>query len=398
MSSASMPVLSAAARDRNAGRDELSLEQHAQIAKLSVLEVSKRATTGAFTYAIYWIIAAQGGGFFERHRTFVLCHFAALFALGTARRWMHPRLAAWLERDFSTTYRWFSALVVLHGFYWGMLAAICMNWSQTEVIRVYIAPVTAAFVIGGTLVMATDAFLAAAFPLAMSAPIVAGFLLNFSASNLVWAVACIGMALYSWAMGRIFSRDFKAAQRARFLLENRARALEAASLTDALTRIPNRLFLNDRLAQTWAEARRVQQPVAVALIDLDHFKAINDGHGHLVGDRCLQEVATALRAELQRPSDVVARFGGEEFMVLMPNTDAAGALAVAHRLRERVEAISIPHGGGRVPVTCSIGVSATIPTSADGMHLLVQAADHALYRAKDAGRNCVVCADPSAQP
>jgi diguanylate cyclase (GGDEF)-like protein len=76
-------------------------------------------------------------------------------------------------------------------------------------------------------------------------------------------------------------------------------------------------------------------------------------------------------------------------MVLMPNTDAAGAFAVAQRLRERVETISIPHEGRRVPVTCSIGVSAAVPASADGMHPLVQAADHALYRAKDAGRNRV---------
>ena len=225
-----MPVLSAAASDRGAGRDELSLEQHAQIAKLSVLEVSKRAKTGAFTYAIYWIIVAQGGGFFERHRAFALCHFAALFAIGSMRRWLHPRLGAWLDRDFAGTYRLFSALVVLQGFYWGMLAAVCMNWSQTEVIRAYIAPVTAAFVIGGTLVMATDAFLAAAFPLAMSAPIVAGFLLNFSAANLVWAVACIGMALYSWAMGRLFSRDFKAAQRARLQVRGLDERIEQGQL------------------------------------------------------------------------------------------------------------------------------------------------------------------------
>ena len=130
------------------------------------------------------------------------------------------------------------------------------------------------------------------------------------------------------------------------------------------------------------------------MIDIDHFKRVNDTHGHPFGDACLQAVAQALQAALQRPGDLVARYGGEEFAVMLPGIDRAGAATVAARLHAAVSAIRIEHDGQAVPLTCSIGchsiTSATTSTAAQ----VISQADKALYEAKRRGRDCVVASGP----
>lgn len=123
------------------------------------------------------------------------------------------------------------------------------------------------------------------------------------------------------------------------------------------------------------------------MIDIDHFKVINDDHGHPFGDVCLQAVASALQDALRRPGDVVARYGGEEFAVLLPCIDHAGAEAVAQRLRAAVAALALTHQGRRVPLTCSIGVHSVAACTAAQV---ISGADQALYAAKRQGRNRVV--------
>ncbi len=130
---------------------------------------------------------------------------------------------------------------------------------------------------------------------------------------------------------------------------------------------------------------REHTPLAVVTFDLDHFKRVNDEHGHEVGDRVLQWVAKTLAHET-RGADVTARVGGEEFVVLLPGTGATGAVELAERVRASVE-----RGGGPVPITISAGVASQTPRGPD--HGLVEAADRALYRAKGDGRNAVRLAD-----
>jgi diguanylate cyclase (GGDEF)-like protein len=129
------------------------------------------------------------------------------------------------------------------------------------------------------------------------------------------------------------------------------------------------------------------------VLDLDHFKRVNDGHGHPFGDRCLIATATALQATLHRAVDLVARYGGEEFVVLLPDTSAVAAAEIAERLRVAVQSIDLRHDGQQVPITCSIGVATLSPcTLPDRPTASVDLADRALYDAKAAGRNRVVIA------
>jgi diguanylate cyclase (GGDEF)-like protein len=171
------------------------------------------------------------------------------------------------------------------------------------------------------------------------------------------------------------------------LRQTNAKLTVLASL-DGLTGIGNRRSFDERLAQEWSRAVRLRNPLALAMIDLDHFKQFNDLYGHLAGDRCLQTVADTLRRQVQRPEDFVARFGGEEFALLLPHTSAEAARLVVERIRHAVEALGIDHLGNPFQrVTVSIGYSAVVPSHGDGQSSLIQLADAALYQAKSSGRN-----------
>ena len=166
--------------------------------------------------------------------------------------------------------------------------------------------------------------------------------------------------------------------------------LTVLAALDGLTGIANRRSFDERLAQEWNRAARHHKPVALAMIDLDNFKQFNDLYGHLAGDRCLCAVADALSRQVQRPEDLVARFGGEEFALLLPHTSAEGAHKVVERLRAAIHELAIDHIGnswGRV--TVSVGYSAITPAAGDGQSRLIQLADAALYQAKSGGRNRV---------
>jgi diguanylate cyclase (GGDEF)-like protein len=126
------------------------------------------------------------------------------------------------------------------------------------------------------------------------------------------------------------------------------------------------------------------------MIDVDHFKHYNDRYGHLAGDRCLREVTGAIASVVQRPTDFVGRYGGEEFVVVLPDTDLAGAWHIGEKIRHAVELEQIPHEGNphRV-VTVSIGCATAEPLETTQSVQLLESADAAMYQAKDAGRNCV---------
>lgn len=169
--------------------------------------------------------------------------------------------------------------------------------------------------------------------------------------------------------------------------------LERETATDPLTGIFNRRYLERRMDQEVARARRDALPLGILVVDVDHFKAINDRYGHPAGDRVLVEVARAI-GETVRSSDVAARYGGEEFVIIAPGAAPQTAAGLGERLRARIEANEIvatpgdAHAAERIRVTASIGVAVLEPRHEDARSLLAEA-DQALYRAKGLGRNRV---------
>ncbi|WP_233556280.1 sensor domain-containing diguanylate cyclase [Noviherbaspirillum sedimenti] len=167
--------------------------------------------------------------------------------------------------------------------------------------------------------------------------------------------------------------------------------LEALSFKDGLTGVANRRMFDTVLETEWAHAQRNQQALSLLILDVDHFKQYNDCYGHLRGDECLQRVARILAASLQRPRDFLARFGGEEFVIVLPETDAIAAQTVAERCLDLVTSAQIPHAESATsPVlTISIGVGTIVPGQDDVPRRFIDQVDNRLYQAKRNGRHCI---------
>ena len=178
-------------------------------------------------------------------------------------------------------------------------------------------------------------------------------------------------------------------------LEEVNHQLEVLSVTDALTRLANRRRFDAVWLDEWQRALRQATPLAVIMLDVDHFKAYNDHYGHQQGDECLRRVGEVLLTTVRRAGELVARYGGEEFVVVLPGTSVIHAMAVAESIRANIQAAGIAHAhsGVAAVVTVSLGVAVGIPAQGDARDALVHAADAALYRAKDQGRNRVVLSD-----
>lgn len=166
--------------------------------------------------------------------------------------------------------------------------------------------------------------------------------------------------------------------------------LKDLTTIDAVTRIRNRQYFDQVYEQEWRRAVRQKIPISLLMVDIDHFKQVNDEYGHLAGDESLSVVARCIDRLFNRPSDVVARYGGEEFVVILPYVKDDNALQMAEQVRQYVEKLPISADGHQIYVTISIGYVTEIPTTETSSRDLIAKADKALYSAKAQGRNRVV--------
>lgn len=192
-------------------------------------------------------------------------------------------------------------------------------------------------------------------------------------------------------------------ERLAFLLDLREKALDAElqaahdrlarmATTDSLTELANRRYFEDFLSESTQRARDEGRPLSLILIDIDYFKPYNDRYGHQAGDQCLIAVARALTGCMRRPLDLVARWGGEEFAVVMSDADGHAAVAAAVRIRQAVQALGLPHAASSCAPVVTVSVGLACADTASALPDLVQRADAALYQAKSRGRN-QVCRD-----
>lgn len=168
--------------------------------------------------------------------------------------------------------------------------------------------------------------------------------------------------------------------------------LQRLANSDGLTGLSNRRYFDEYLGAEWRRAQREQTQLALLMLDVDAFKAYNDTYGHVAGDEVLRRVASVIRDNCERPADLPARFGGEEFSMILPSTSPGGARLLAEKVRRAIEALKIPHSGSPTSdcVTVSIGGAVQVPDAAANFNRLVEAADNGLYQAKRSGRNQVV--------
>lgn len=167
---------------------------------------------------------------------------------------------------------------------------------------------------------------------------------------------------------------------------------EELSFKDGLTGVANRRMFDQIFEREWANARRTQQPLSVIMLDIDYFKEYNDHYGHIAGDDCLKHVGQVLKAAAVRPRDFIGRFGGEEFILVLPETSANAAKKVADRCRNLIFDEQIPHKKSHVNevLTISLGVGTITPHQNDEPIEFIEEVDRRLYQAKQNGRNCIV--------
>lgn len=354
-----------------------------------VQDTAHRMRNGLLVYPAIWFILTWMDGYALRHVPEVLGHGLAL-SLASWLRWRyHQHLPVAMARDLPRARLTMRGLSLAYNLYWGLLCALIMSAPDAPNLRWMMLVSTVGITAGGTVIVAIDAALPLIYPLVTLGPTVVTLLPQGGEVNVAIAVLTAVFFGYSLGIARLVGHDYWARLRGQALLEQRAQELEAQSRTDALTQIPNRLRFQEWLSQSWRDARRRREPLAIAMIDLDHFKRINDTHGHPFGDVCLQAAARVLSRALLRPCDFVARYGGEEFVVLMPNTDLEGAQAVAERLLNDIGQTVVEHRGASVRLSCSIGVAVCRPGVLDQASQLVREADQALYQAKQDGRGRV---------
>jgi diguanylate cyclase (GGDEF)-like protein len=173
-------------------------------------------------------------------------------------------------------------------------------------------------------------------------------------------------------------------------LKTLSEELGKVSRIDGLTELYNRRYFREIFLHTWQQAVEEKDILSLLMIDIDYFKKYNDTYGHLQGDECLKAVAAEFQRAVGHPEDFVARFGGEEFVILLPHSDAEAAIDVAKRLLQNIENLCMEHSASPFGqrVTISVGIACRCPTSDVKPNTLLDEADQALYKAKAAGRNC----------
>lgn len=178
-------------------------------------------------------------------------------------------------------------------------------------------------------------------------------------------------------------------------LETLKKQLEEYSYQDGLTGIANRRFFEDSYQREWLNAQREQQPLTLILLDIDYFKQYNDHNGHLLGDACLKQIAQILKKSVSRPRDLVARFGGEEFVLILPDTTQASAIEVVERILQSIRTADICHSTSPLDqrLSVSLGVKTIIPTQKNDKMAFLKEVDQNLYLAKERGRNGYVIQD-----
>jgi diguanylate cyclase (GGDEF)-like protein len=382
----------------------LYIDERAMSASLrgqALVDAMARTRGGTFVHLPLFVLIGWLTGMAESHQAFFFGNVVLLAGTLLARvvftRYANraTRSDASLEgiRRFTWT---FTGLYLVSGAHWGVLAAAVSYWPSLEDARIPIWLVCTGMAAAGSIILGMLQTVRIGYPAAVLLPPICACLLNPSEGSLFAVAAAVMLWIYVFDASRGIRRDYWAGAIARAELEQRAAELERLSTTDELTQICNRRHFDERLAAEWSHSVQTRQPIAVLVVDIDHFKSINDEYGHQVGDRCIVAAAQALQTGLHRTGELLARYGGEEFAVLLPGTREEAAIAAAEALRLRVADALIEVKGKRVAMTCSVGVCSMTAGRNDPPDIAMRRADQALYIAKRAGRNRVVSSNESA--
>lgn len=350
-------------------------------------DLAKRARGGIAIYLFAWLIITLPYQYPNKFPWFFYSNVAVLSIILISR--ILHLIAITKKPDMSISFvnRWLVASILLGGLHWGMVSFWSLINDAYSEISIYLVIAAATLGIAGTITLSISDAIRRIYPATVFGPLIIGLVLNGEIQSIVLATMA-GLALiYVFVASKTAGQDYWQSIINQALVEQRAQQMEQLSITDQLTQLKNRSYFDKRLVGEWKRGDRQKTPLSLLMLDLDHFKTLNDTHGHVFGDSCLRLVGEVLRNTIHRETDIVARYGGEEFVILLPDTNAASAKAIAENFRYAIEHMNLEHDGITVDVTCSIGGATIYPDHTIDSEILIKQADDALYMAKRNGRN-----------
>lgn len=365
--------------------EELSASQQQDAARITTVDLAYRSLPGTFMYLVGWfflyfVIQARTDSELTDQW---LSLISQIVVIGAVLRVLLVLLARRFIDQINTSRGWLALGVLINSLTWGIMAACASLDTPLTPHGELILLTTAGISAGGAISFSVSRFFTALFLCGMLVPtmLVQIFIVENTDFGTLAAVT-----LYLAGMYMVTSnpyREYRSALTSNLMLTE-------MSNTDGLTSLRNRRSFDEQLQEEVQRAQRSGYALTVLLLDIDHFKRINDEHGHPAGDHCITSVAQCLTGAIGRAADTIARYGGEEFAVILPNTGADHAVMVAERIRHSVEDSSIRFEGAAIPLTVSVGCcSVEIADTHTQPEDLIARADKALYAAKNEGRNRV---------
>lgn len=350
-------------------------------------DLTNRARGGIVVYLLGWLTISLPNRIEEQQPFFFYLNTAILILILVSRMahfYTHRTRPAF---PLKVARGWLVWTILIGALHWGMMSCwVLMNESFSHLNFLMIAS-TAVLGVAGTTALSIAREIRLLFPAFMLGPTILALLYRGQAGDFI-AAAMVGLAfVYVFVTAKTASQDYWLAIENKALAEQHAVEMERLSVTDQLTQLKNRSYFDQRFSEEWKRGDRQNTALSLLMLDLDHFKSVNDNHGHVFGDACLQRVAQSLAAEIQRETDILARYGGEEFIILMPDTDALEAAVMGEKLRAAIARIELRQNGKPIRLTCSVGGATVQPDYHDNRELLLKQADQALYQAKADGRN-----------
>jgi len=354
---------------------------------LALRDLSNRARGGIFIYLLVWLVITISYQLPVLLPVFFYVNTLILVVI-TVIRFLH---FYWYKRrpglSVPTMTNWLVYSILVAALHWGVVVAWVIFDDRAVDIRNLMMLVTAAFAVGGAATLSISTPIRIFYPVFILCPGI--LVLIYQGNSDSWVLAgLITLALiYVHATTRLTHNDYWEAITNQVVAEERANTMEQLSITDQLTQLKNRMYFDKKFDEEWNRSSRIAAPLSVLILDIDNFKGINDTYGHLFGDECLRLIATTISSELLRASDCVARYGGDEFVALLPNTNEDETWTVAEKLVKAISNISLNINNEKLHMTCSIGGATTTPDYQDDKEYLIKQADDALYQAKSNGRN-----------
>ena len=366
--------------------------QRYRLSKRVINDLITRSTKGLVFYVIIAVAVCLYDEYYTRHSRFSVVFLIGIASVCTIRG-VHVALMPWLNQRWETvSNHFFLFTVILTALVWGAGFAWFMAQDGEHPAKLLMAICSTGLCAGGIVAFIPGRSLSVMFNVLMLLPC-ASCLWIMSGDRML-PLMIIMFSLYMMLVSFRGNSEYWDALENEFMLSKKSAELEEISRVDVLTGLFNRRHFDEIFGYLWKSSIREKQPLTVIIVDIDHFKQINDTFGHLAGDAFLKGVAALLRSIFKRDTDVVARFGGEEFITLLPNTEEQSAVKQAEEFRAALEAFTLPHLNEVLRATVSIGIA-----SGDGMRPtgeLMQLADSRLYLAKSGGRDRVVAEEPLA--